>query len=475
MPTSSPSSPASTPDTTATATLTVRTRDALDEVVVFDGHLNERTRGVGGLVAKLPTGLYKIRVRTGPLLQERLVALEQDATEVFEPADSGAPVIKVLSAGSAPLRTVDRGQGSVLTIWIKDPPPGNVDFDRRAARALYVSDDKGQPLADVDVDGQPSPDDPAMFICRIRSSPGLKRLKFVLPTGKAIERGVVTAMGWDVDVRVERQQYLRSPAIDLAGGTVQMRPGGAPPNEEFERLTETALYALANGRRVMSDRMNALLKDKFENPMFGLIGAHLVLRDVGAKADVLPVVLQNTGYLIGEDDPDLKALRLKMQPRPANSVVFDVPPMLRMSWDLIVEGTFDGTAEIDPRSCAGAICEVEQGLLLRHARGALDARDVVDDAMSLRTGIRDVVTDFVKQVRTQVSASLGTDAPRDMTLGVPDRSADISFRGVPSTSGAVGDLLQHIDVLDAESKAELGRTLGVPRNLLDAMLQKLTS
>lgn len=448
MPTSDPSSLPSTPDAAASVQLKVRTDDELAEVAVLDGHLNNVASAVGGLVRQLPRGLYKINVRTGAAVQQRLVSLEQDADVEFGPSDQDAPPVKVLGAESAELRTLDRGSGSLLTVWIQDPASSEAKFDRHAPRMLSVVNQQGDALADIDADGQLVPEDPSTFACRIRISPGLNRLKVVLPSGKTIERAVITVEGWETDVHLERRQYLRGAATDIAGGTVMMRREGAAPDPQFDRLTQTALYALVHEREVLSDRMDALLDGKFENPLFGLIAAHLVLRDRGANDGLLPVILYNTGALLGRDHPDLKALGLT-QPRTApGPVVFDVPPLLRKSWDLIVAGTFDGTAEIDPRSSAGAVCGrvVPGGPWL--AWKDLDASDAADDATGLRSGIREVLSDFVKQVRTQVPSlsSLG-----QATLGADDAS------------------------LDEDDKVELGRTLGVPRHLLDSMLQKLGS
>jgi len=480
MPASSPSSPSSAPDATATAQLTIRTADALAEVAVRDGHLNSVASGVGGLVAKLRPGLYQIDVRTGPAVEQRLVSLEHDLQEVFAATDADAASVKVLGSELASLRTIDRGRGSVLTIWVKDPGSSEAPFDRSARRMLSVVNPQGELLADLDADGQSVPDDPSTFACRINMSPGLNRVKVVLPSGKTIERAAIPVAGWETDIHLERRQYMRAAAIDLTGGTMLMRPVTAAPDPQFDGLTETALYALVHGRDVVSDRMSELLQGKFVNPLFGLIAAHLILRDRGAKDALLPMVIDNTGAMLGRDHPDVKALKLTQPRTAAGPVVFDLPPMLRKSWDLIVAGTFDGTAQIDPKSPAGVASGriVPGGAWL--AWKDLDASDVADDGTGLRSGLRNVVSDFVKQVSTQVASAADTGAA---ILGVDDAShADEASRGggmprpqADKSSSVVSDVLRQVGALSNDAKVELGRTLGIPRHLLDSMLQKLGS
>jgi hypothetical protein len=91
-----------------------------------------------------------------------------------------------------------------------------------------------------------------------------------------------------------------------------------------------------------------------------------------------------------------------------------------------------------------------------------------------------VLSDFVKQVRAQVpsaadmgAAILGAgDAPHDDDAwrggGMPRPQADKS-------TTVVSDVLRQVGALNEDDKVELGRTLGIPRHLLDSMLQKLGS
>ena len=70
-------------------TLTVSTAP-LAEISVLDGSMNTVARSVGGLTKELSPGLYKIRVRNGPGVEEELVSLDQDrSVEIKAPVDAG--------------------------------------------------------------------------------------------------------------------------------------------------------------------------------------------------------------------------------------------------------------------------------------------------------------------------------------------------------------------------------------------------
>src|SRR5690242_15174292 len=58
--------------------------------------------------------------------------------------------------------------------------------------------------------------------------------------------------------------------------------------------------------------MDELLMGKFENPMKGLVAAHLLLLDAQPRLDLVAHVVGNTGGLVGADHPDVLALRLRV-------------------------------------------------------------------------------------------------------------------------------------------------------------------
>jgi hypothetical protein len=136
------------------------------------------------------------------------------------------------------------------------------------------------------------------------------------------------------------------------------------PADETLRLVEEARAALADERKVASDFVTETLFAKFDNPMLGLFGAHLMLigRDANrsAKEDVqhglsdakrirAPVafnqslfdrVVANLASLLGSDHPDVTSLATQASNQDLQSLQpVDVPPMLWRSWMLLIQAS----------------------------------------------------------------------------------------------------------------------------------------
>ena len=157
------------------------------------------------------------------------------------------------------------------------------------------------------------------------------------------------------------------------------RPGcGFDPSNASVRLTELARQGLTSGRiPVTAEDLRQMILGKFENPMLGLFGAHLLIplladeslflqrpnnpeilklncsiqRVLGVPADgiigpqtlpmlrrLLEEVVGNLEALLG-DHPDVNALRQSL-PGNENRIFSDakvcLPPMLRRSWHTLV-------------------------------------------------------------------------------------------------------------------------------------------
>jgi hypothetical protein len=111
---------------------------------------------------------------------------------------------------------------------------------------------------------------------------------------------------------------------NLAAGSVAI---GREPvvHDQETRLAEIALDALTQHRAILSDHLRMMLSGKFEQPLLGLIGAHLLIRE-GPPGDTFQTVVGNLTKMLGPDHPDVIALTTKLDdvPRPVSE-----PPMLR--------------------------------------------------------------------------------------------------------------------------------------------------
>jgi hypothetical protein len=91
--------------------------------------------------------------------------------------------------------------------------------------------------------------------------------------------------------------------------SIQMCRGEFQPYENpGTTAAELALASLRSNRRQLGDEhLHRLLHGKFENPMLGLLGAHMLLERGSPKRELLAEIIGNLGTLLGSH-PDVSAL-----------------------------------------------------------------------------------------------------------------------------------------------------------------------
>src|SRR4029453_14294606 len=107
---------------------------------------------------------------------------------------------------------------------------------------------------------------------------------------------------------------------------------------------------LISGRVTLRrDDIERLLTGKFENPLLGLYGPHLVLlkkkksRSSNSRGEEQPLnlndgliqVVERLRQLVELPHPDIEAIALAAGVSSPTDVSFPIPPMLRRSWSLI--------------------------------------------------------------------------------------------------------------------------------------------
>jgi len=98
-------------------------------------------------------------------------------------------------------------------------------------------------------------------------------------------------------------------------------------------------------------QLDEMLRAKFGNPMLGIYGGHLLLLSAESNRALLREIVDNLQALVGDQHPDVMALRLTLEPDAA--MRFRFPPMLRSSWDLVVaKASHPGSALVPPDSYA---------------------------------------------------------------------------------------------------------------------------
>jgi hypothetical protein len=429
--------------------LTVRTADPTAEITVYDASFNRVGRGVGVYEGTHPDGLYQIRIRAVGTQEEKLLSLSKNETVEFGPVAFASPVpltqtstsdeahqVAVALANSSP---VTLGAGSSVLITVRDSPGHRASDPGSPAAGLSLIGPTGTPLYDVsnatvDTSGRSS-----VVAIVLTLNPDVYRLRLALPDGTARERTLVASPGWTTQCFMVRRMQRDRPVPDLGGGSIALSPFGKPfvPNDALARLSEAACDALANYRQIAAAAANALMALKFEDPMLGLLVAHLLVRDT-PDAPILNDVMNNLVQLLGPDHPDVQALLLATrQAMPQNAVT--QMPMLRASWDAIVTSTVAQPLLVPPGSPA-----------------ALAAERVLPGAPWLTWEAVDAST--VRRVDSKLSA-LRSYLRRGVESSLPEGTQATS--PPPSFS------------LDSEDREELTRTLGVPNSVLDGMLSKL--
>jgi len=463
-------------------TLTVDTADTVTEISVLDGNLNPVAAGVGGLSAELPAGLYKVRVRTGPTVDERLVSLDADRNERFETQLFPSPVpltgtsltheyhIAAAREASAHPR-VALGSGATIFVFAREwshPAASN------PAAGLRLLDVGGRLLANleelaevrIDTDKDPSAG------CSIAVDPGQYRLRLEHAEGGALERALPAVKGCQTQIFMLQRDDGTARRPDLEAGAVVMSNRGTfEPNNDLARLSALARYALTQHRKI-SDQLRQILAGKLEDPMLGLFGAHLIARDYPDDHALFDNILNNLKALLGSEHPDVQALALRSSARSDQPIEeFSIPPMLRASWDMIVEATLDRRAIVLTDSPAGIVAQyVVPSLPWLTWRGATG-----DSAASASEERRDprmvALADYIQARR------LLADLPQFIASSLSSLETMTETPELDEIAGL--DRLQGAEAvtkppeLDEDAKAELARNFGVPHFVLEAMLRKL--
>ena len=124
-----------------------------------------------------------------------------------------------------------------------------------------------------------------------------------------------------------------------------------------DSILEAARIALAQGRNLFAEGRGQELKDmlfmKYQDPLAGLMGAHLLLitqaeSPTPSHQQLFDTVVQNLRGLVGDAHPDVEALSLKASPAFRTRHRFNDPPIFRRSWQLIVDASRDDPDLLDP-------------------------------------------------------------------------------------------------------------------------------
>ncbi|HSI83681.1 MAG TPA: hypothetical protein VK970_07840, partial [Candidatus Methylacidiphilales bacterium] len=232
---------------------------------------------------------------------------------------------------------------------------------------LYNS--KGTPLLCLGDLTVGSESDEPFVSTTLSVSPGTYYLKHHMRNGRIVEHCLHVPRNWSVRAFMlaseagtptlpsHRQLATRPPQLDHF--TFLMERSGSRGISELDEVIEAARIALIDQRSILSDELEELLMGKNENPIAGIIGAHLLIMEadnvagagntaIPSRLAALDTVVGNLRRLVGDKHPDVEALSLPC-PDPGlrtTTSTFTRPPMYARSWKLIMEGVASNPALI---------------------------------------------------------------------------------------------------------------------------------
>lgn len=373
--------------------LTISVDNPFSEIFVIDGNYRLASRGIGDLTAEVVPGIYKIKVRVGRQETETIGLFNEDTTLHLQAEKTATPIPLWNTAetheyqiDAAQMETqsvhVRLGQGAQIFLMARQYSVGGAAAPKvnpGASLSLHRTD--GELLIDYGESGVSDLGLDPWSACTVELDPGAYSLCCRVDDDTFVEQTIYASRGWQtrlfllkrmvqavVDDVLESPEILRQQTLAMLGDmAVAMAELGRKFDTTDTMLAEVDVVrvALSDDRAVFSKRISDLLTDmlhgKFENPILGIYGAHLMLMARGYSGhsehtsgvslnpllyqwahddNLFTEVIGNLRSLLGNAHPDVEALSLKcIEAEMRATAPFRIPPMLRRSWSLLVEAS----------------------------------------------------------------------------------------------------------------------------------------
>lgn len=395
--------------TFAKVKLTATAADSAAEVFVINSDLELVDRGIGTVTTEQLPGVYKIKVRAGQATREELVVLKKksvlkevghlqipSAVPLEQTGQSHeyhqAAVIKESATTGIKL-----GTGASIFVFARDWNPNEQSrvSGHHPAKGLSLRSTDGTVLVDLEMQSRNDLTHDPWAACNIDVKPGTYLLAVQVTTGEIFEMTLFALPGWRLQVFLLQRGNEKSPRgrfPDLASASIRMTKSATFSLAKFDdRLSEFARLALVDRRQVLTKELNQILEGKFQNPMLGILGGHLILRCPNPDLNLLKVVVENLRNNIfpRHAHPDVEALALAQGDKPRCD--FAMPPMLRAGWEIVLEHSLR-TPKLIPAGSLGArmaACITDQDPWL-----------VWRDASTNDSWLDDLLPDFRKYLKT---------------------------------------------------------------------------
>lgn len=330
--------------------LAVSGPDEVSEIFLVDANFERIATGVGHLKTSVAPGLYKIRCRSGSTQNDSLIEVPEGASThavTISPVEfrSAAPIAhtstllayQATPAEEGALKVHQRiGNGAQIYLFVRESSETRswegcdiALYDLKGARLIGI--EAGFADESARVAGVNTELDPGTYALRVSNA----------DLG-SYETYLTASPGWQTQLFLSfddfwiRGESVRVPSIRKASLFMAKMGRGFNSGGGSVRASELARQALAQSRDVISKGlMERLLSGKFEDPILGIIVAHILLERRRHDTNLLETVCGNLCALLGEH-PDVQALQFTLG---IEAGAFVVPPTFRHSWDRIVKAT----------------------------------------------------------------------------------------------------------------------------------------
>lgn len=493
--------------------LDVETQDETADIYVIDSYFRVVGRGRGTRKTfQMKPGIYTVKVRVGFESYEKDVVLKDKSEKAtFDAVEfpSAIPLIETARTHEYHTDAAEResrkihlkkGEGSWIFVFARDWKP--LDSERKLEttslphKGLKLKGMEDEVIIDFETNEKVVSDKSidAWTACNIEVEPGQYRLSVEIEPGKTIEQIIVACRGWQTQVFLLQKNYdnkktTEARRADLTNTGILMSRGRVDDQHpltligEFNgqnqkmfdsqdpkmKLLDLARIGLANNRQILPDEViDRILGGKFENPMLGILGAHLLLNGKKTRLGLLKIVVKNLRRILGEGThPDVEALALRVENKKAK-YDFKLPPMLRQSWIQVVKSTVDNPnlIPLDSFACQNSDRMLGDEPWLLYLSENKDAGESVDDSIRylMNNQFLRERNPFVSDVRTS---------------HFPVQEKSFHNKDVANANIAIEvDLMSHLEHFDYETPDALPtatKTEFIPRTIDDKTVENLVS
>jgi len=480
------------------------------EIFIIDGQFRRVGKGLGNLEIDLPPGLYNVKFKSGSLIKQIPAILEQGNAEKVIRAptmkfSSPAPFNDTLVTHEyhcEPAEELSRqvhankSSGSQIFIFTRDL---ETKEPTDTMKGLSLHELSGRLLIDFSGIGKTG----SKWVMKegmnpwggytVSVTPGIYRLRVYISESQSLEQTIVACGGWQTQIFLKVADCIPGEPTrypDLTDASIfmtELNVGYFYHNEEF-RLTEIARQGLVNRRDVVPLRdVDRLLRGKFNNPMAGIYGAHLSLLSPEPDIRLLDEVVNNLYRLIG-DHPDVRALGIylaRMTGKTISITPYSVPPMLRSSWDIVVDETAIRPDLVPVESLAARVSDRLWGFtpwMVWQKPEELDTHRLIDKTESIGMDELTVkmskVTANRRMLRT-VAQQAGLTPLEENLLSYMSDITDVNTRleSKAEPSNIVGSLpvVKGSPFVENFEQRKIVQKLGVPSSVASAAVESLMS